>query len=447
MTEKIQKSLSKEFQKFLSREASANGAGWLRPLREEAFERFERMGIPTVRQEPWRFTNLSSLAKQELHVADESTEFDLRKEKIEFLSIPGLEKRRLVFVNGYFSEQHSTTATLPAGAALKNLNEAIRTDRERLEPLLNAANKRHEDTFGALNDAMMQDGLFLSLPDETILDQPVYLMFVTVPGEKNAAVFPRNVILAGKGAKAEIVEQYVSANENTAMTAGVTEVFCDEMSDVSHYRINDENHHSYNLSTLRTRLKKDSLFSSHTLLLGGALNRNNIFPMIEGTGALCLLNGLFMGRGKQHLDSYITIDHLAENCNSRQFYKGILDEESRGVFHGRIHVHKQAQKTDAIQNNRNLLLSRTAQIDTKPQLEIYADDVRCTHGATVGQIDEGAVFYLRSRGIEEKQARAMLVGAFAGEALERMRPGPIRDFFGLLSDRWFERRESMEVIS
>jgi Fe-S cluster assembly protein SufD len=233
-----------------------------------------------------------------------------------------------------------------------------------------------------------------------------------------------------------VVEDYVSVKSGVMFSNVVTELVVGEGAVVAHYMIEREDMQALNVSTLRIQQERNANVESHSVLLGGALVRNNVHPVLAGEGGECLINGLYIGKGRQHMDNYMLVEHAKPHCNSRQFYNGILDEQAHGVFHGRIIVHKDAQKTDAKQTNRNLLLSDEAQIDTKPQLEIYADDVKCTHGATIGQVEENALFYLRSRGLDEAAARRLLLYAFASECLDRMRTGPVRTYLEGLTSRW-----------
>ena len=249
---------------------------------------------------------------------------------------------------------------------------------------------------------------------------------------------PRNLIVAEDQSQIAIVEDYVSLGGGVAFCNTATELVAGESAVVSHYMLEREHTDTFNVSTLRIQQARSANVSTHSILLGGGLVRNNVHPVLAGEGGECLINGLFIGSGKQHLDNYMLVEHAQPHCESRQFYNGILDGRAHGVFHGRIIVHKDAQKTDAKQTNRNLLLSDDAQIDTKPQLEIYADDVKCTHGATIGQIDESALFYLRSRGIDEQGARKLLLLAFANECLDRMKEEPVREYLAqLINDHLF----------
>jgi Fe-S cluster assembly protein SufD len=248
---------------------------------------------------------------------------------------------------------------------------------------------------------------------------------------------PRTLIIVGEQSGVSVVEDYVSLGEGVHFSNAVTEVVAGDAARVTHTLVERENRQAFNVSSLAIHQGRNANVTSHSLLLGGALVRNNVHPVLAGEGGECLVNGLYMAKGEQHMDNYMRVEHAAPHCDSRQFYKGILDDRSHGVFHGRIVVQKGAQKTDAKQTNRNLLLSRDAQIDTKPQLEIYADDVKCTHGATIGQVDEEAVFYLRSRGIPETDARRLLLVAFAEESMERIQDETVRGGLDPLVKAWF----------
>jgi Fe-S cluster assembly protein SufD len=320
----------------------------------------------------------------------------------------------------------SAGAGLPEGAVVAPLEQASASHRGLVEAsLARYADYRH-DAFLALNTAFTQEGAFVSLPRRTVLAEPVHVLYVTVPGAEPLVSYPRSLILVGDECQASIVEDFVTLGEGRHFTNGVAELVVGANSQVHHYFVERESRDAYNVSTLRAQQARSANVTTHSVLLGGALVRRNIHPVLAGDGGECLINGLFLPSGRQHMDNYMKVEHVAPHCASRQFYKGVLDGHARGVFHGRIVVHKGAQKTDAKQTNMNLLLSEDAQIDTKPQLEIYADDVKCTHGATIGQMDEDAIFYLRARGIPADAARTMLLEAFAGESLDRMPIEPVR---------------------
>jgi Fe-S cluster assembly protein SufD len=277
------------------------------------------------------------------------------------------------------------------------------------------------DSFCALNTAFIGDGAYVHVARGVVVDAPIYLLYLSTREDGPTMTHPRNLIVAEDQSQVAVIEDYASVGgESVAFSNAVTELVAGESTVAQHYLIEREHLKAFNVQTLRIQQGRTANVASHSVLLGGGLVRNNVHPVLAGDGGECLINGLFMGTGRQHLDNYMHVEHAAPHCGSRQFYNGILDGQAHGVFHGRIVVHKAAQKTDAKQTNRNLLLSDDAQIDTKPQLEIYADDVKCTHGATIGQIEENALFYLQSRGISELEARKLLLMAFAEECVDRM---------------------------
>jgi Fe-S cluster assembly protein SufD len=412
------------FSEFQQR-AAGRDLPWLRRLREDAFARFCEVGFPTTHDEDWRFTNVSAIAKTSFvlpAVAAQLTSSDL-----ETWLLPGAACQ-LVFVDGHFSRELSSVGKLPAGVRVVGLAEELQANPSAVEPHLGRYLDTHRDSFSALNAAFAEDGAFIHVRKGTVLEQPVHLLFVSTGGDAPMMTHPRNLIVAEEASQISIVEDYVSHNGGVAFCNTVTELIAAESAVVSHYMLEREHRDTFNVSTLRIQQARSANVATHCVLLGGGLVRNNVHPVLAGEGSECLINGLFVGSGRQHLDNYMLVEHASPHCDSRQFYNGILDDSAHGVFHGRIIVHKDAQKTDAKQTNRNLLLSDDAQIDTKPQLEIYADDVKCTHGATIGQIDDTALFYLRSRGIDEVSARKLLLLAFANECLDRMKEDTVRDY-------------------
>ena len=401
---------------------------WLRDLRERAFVRFCEVGFPTIKDEDWRFTNLNALAQ---------TPFELPRYVHEFTAsfvaslapfrIPGAACQ-LVFVNGRFAPDLSDSGSLAQGVQVGSLAQAIAEDSQALETHLGHYLNIQRDAFCALNTAFLEDGAFVYLPRRTVLEAPISLLFISIPGDAPQMTHPRNLIVAEDETEAGVVEDYISFGSGVFFSNAVTELVAGENAVISHHLVEREDWQAFNISTLRTQQARGANVSSHSVLLGGGLVRNNVHPVLAGQGGECLINGLFIGNDRQHMDNYMLVEHASPHCSSRQFYNGILDGHSHGVFHGRIIVHKDAQKTDAKQTNRNLLLSDDAQIDTKPQLEIYADDVKCTHGATIGQVEENALFYMRTRGIDEASARRLLLLAFANECLDRMKCGEVRDY-------------------
>ena len=394
---------------------------WLQSLRQEAFARFSESGFPTTHDEDWRFTNVSAVASTPFELAEPA---NVSKNDLERFGISGFACQ-LVFINGLFSKELSI---IPAakGVKISSLAAQLAQNPANVEQHLGRYLNTERDAFAALNSAFIEDGLYVEAPAGVVVEQPIYALFVTVPGATPTMNHPRNLIVAGESSQVTIVEDYVSLGEGTSFSNTATELVAGDNANVAHYMVVREGETAYNFSTLRIQQGRSANVATHSLLLGGALIRNNVHPVLAGEGSECLINGLFMANGRQHMDNYMLVEHASPHCNSRQFYNGILNGQARGVFHGRIIVHKDAQKTDAKQTNRNLLLSDDAQIDTKPQLEIYADDVKCTHGATIGQVDENALFYLRSRGLDEVSARDLLLLAFANECLDRMNSPLVR---------------------
>ena len=415
--------------------AAGNGQAWLHPMRRTAITRFAELGFPTTRHEDWKFTNVAPIAQTAFALAQEDSSEPTRRDLDAFL-FPGLEANVLVFVNGRYAPRLSSLVGQPDGVLVCSLAHAFTTHRDLAEEHLGRYADFQHDAFAALNTAFMEDGAFVFIPKGTILDAPVHLLYVSTATPAPVMTHPRNLIVTGEDSQATVVEDYVSLDEDLSFSNGVTEAVVGQNGILGHYLIERESLRAFNVSTLRIQQGRSSNVTSHSVLLGGALVRNNVHPVMAGEGGECLVNGLFLATGRQHMDNYMRVEHKSPHCASRQFYNGILDGFSHGVFQGGIVVHKDAQKTDAKQTNRNLLLSEDAQIDTKPQLEIYADDVKCTHGATIGQVNEEAIFYLRSRGIGKEAARALLLFAFADECLERMKVEPIRRHLEGLVRRW-----------
>jgi len=408
----------------LEKSAASHAPSWLRKLRQAGFSRFNDTGFPTTHDEDWRFTNVSAISQ---------TPFQLVRNEHRLPSRQQLEPYRLagaacvlVFVDGRFAPGLSSMGKLPDGVKVTSLAAQIAGNSQDVEWHLGRYLDIQRDAFSALNTAFVEDGACVQIAKGAVAEQPIHLLFVSAAHDAPVMSHPRNLIIAEEGSQATIVEEYISLDGAPAFCNTATELVAGDNAVVSHYMIEREDAQAFNVSTLRIEQGRNANISSHSVLIGGALVRNNVHPVLAGEGGECLINGLFIGNGRQHLDNYMLVEHASPHCGSRQFYNGILDDHAHGVFHGRIIVHKDAQKTDAKQTNRNLLLSDHAQIDTKPQLEIYADDVKCTHGATIGQIDENALFYLRSRGIDEISARRLLLVAFAGECLDRMHEGPAR---------------------
>ena len=422
-----------EFEKL----AAGHGLPWLRKLRRDAFARFCEVGFPTTHDEDWRFTNVSAIAQTAFRLTC-NRRVRLSQQELKPYRVAGVACQ-LVFVNGHFARELSLLGKLPNGVKVSSLAGEISSNPGAIEPHLGRYLDVRRDAFCALNTAFVEHGAFVRIPRGTLVEEPICLLFVSTADDAPSMSHPRNLIVAEEDSQATFVEDYVSLDGGTVFCNTATELVASDHAVLSHYMLEREHKQAFNVSTLRIQQGRSANVVSHSVLLGGALVRNNVHPVLAGEGGECLINGLFVGDGHQHLDNYMLVEHASPHCGSRQFYNGILDGHAHGVFHGRIIVHKDAQKTNAKQTNRNLLLSDDAQIDTKPQLEIYADDVKCTHGATIGQIEGDALFYLRSRGIDEVSARKLLLFAFASECLDRMKQGPVRKHVeGLINQCLFQ---------
>jgi Fe-S cluster assembly protein SufD len=333
---------------------------------------------------------------------------------------------QLVFVNGRFVPELSSLAGLPEGVKVTSLARALRERPAAVEPHLARYIRHEEQPFIALNTAFLWDGAFLSVGRGVVLERPVHLVCVSVPAGEPIMSFPRALIVAEPGSRLTLVQSFLGVEEDAYLSDSVTEVVVGERAAVDHYKLVLESAAGFHVGALQVALGPRSKFMSHFLTLGGGWVRNEARAVLGGEGGECTLNGLYLAEGRQHVDNHTVIDHAQPNCASHELYKGILDGQAHGVFNGKIFVRPDAQKTDAKQTNQTLLLSDEATIDTKPQLEIFADDVKCTHGATVGQLDADSIFYLQSRGIGRDAARALLTYAFANDIVQRIQVEPVR---------------------
>lgn len=393
---------------------------WLQQLRQEALERFASLGFPTARDEDWKYTSVAAIEKRTFRLAlTEAPAVEARQ--VESFLFPKLACRLLVFVNGRFLPGLSRLGTLPAGVTVASLAEALEQDRGRLEEWLPRQEARNG--FEALNAAFLADGAFVHLAPGAALEEPVHLLYLSTGGERVAHV--RNLIVAEKGASATVIEHY-GGIAGSSLTNALTQIVAGTGAFLEHVKLQREDSKSFHIAGIHAHQQRGSRFVSHSIAFGAQLCRNDISTLLGAEGCECLLNGLYMVGGRQHVDHHTLIDHAQPHGTSREYYRGVLDGASRGVFNGRVIVRPNAQQTDAQQVNNNLLLSRDAEVDAKPQLEIYADDVKCTHGATVGSLDPDMLFYLRSRGVGEGEARNLLTYAFANDILNRIKLEPVR---------------------
>ncbi len=403
---------------YAVKRGALGGSPALVALRDTAIERFGALGFPTTHNEDWKYTNLAPMLRAGFepaaHVPAERAAAALSGP---FTDLGG---PRLVFVNGRPAPELSRLPEA-SGVRVRPLSEA---------QALGGAALIDNNALVALNTAFFEDAAVIEIAAGAVLEQPLQLVFISAPEGRRAMVFPRVLIVAERGSQAQIVETYVSLGEGEHFTGAVTELYAGDGAVIDHYKLQSENTGALHYGMLAARLGANAQLASHNIALGAALARNEIVSVLDGEGANAELDGLYVTTGRQHVDNHTTLEHAQPHTTSHELYKGILDGRSQGVFHGRIIVRPEAQKTDAIQRNKNLLLSETAVINTKPQLEIYADDVKCTHGATVGQVDADAVFYLRSRGIALADARALLTYAFTADVIGRIKIEPIRAALG-----------------
>lgn len=364
--------------------------------------RFAELGFPTPRDEDWRFTPVKPIT--ELNFSAAPVDADATLEGCVFAAIDGPQ---LVFVNGHYSEALSQVGELPAGVEVRPMSAGDCP-----------APPAPEDAFGALNAATVTDGPFISVADNVHFETPLRVYYLST-GSNGATANVRGYIRAGANSQVTVLESW-TAKQAGYFNNATTELHAADNAQVEHVKFQDEHTGAFHVGGLHTTLGRDARVAHHSLALGGRIARNNLRAHLNGTGIEAVLNGLYLPRAGQLIDHHMVVNHAQPHCDSHEYFNGILDDDSRAVFHGRIHVHKGADKTDAKQTNKNLLLSDSATIDTKPQLEIYADDVKCTHGATIGQMNAEQIFYLRARGLDEESARRMIMHAFAGEIVERI---------------------------
>jgi Fe-S cluster assembly protein SufD len=404
---------------------AANGDGkapaWLRALRAAAIERFAALGFPTTRQEEWRFTSVAPIAEGAfVTAADERGPGSLA-------GVVG-GGPQLVFVNGRYVAKLSSRAGLPPGVQMKSLAAAFEGDGADMVKRHLARHARYaESPFGALNTAFLRDGAFIHVPAGVDFDEPLRLLFLSVPGARPTVSHPRNLIVVEEGARAAVAERYTAFQDGTYWTNTVTEVVVGDGAHLELVREQDEAASAFHVATTHSVQGRDSVLRIHPMVFGAALARHDITTVLDGPGAELVLNGLYLLGSRQHTDHHTVIDHASPDCQSHEFFNGVLDGAAHGVFSGRIIVRPGAQRTDSKQTNHNLVLSEEARADSQPQLEIYADDVKCTHGATLGPLDGKEVFYLQSRGLAPAEARALLTYGFGAEILGRMRHAGLRD--------------------
>ncbi|HJU53252.1 MAG TPA: Fe-S cluster assembly protein SufD [Pyrinomonadaceae bacterium] len=409
----------------LQEKTGPDAPSWVVRLRESAFNSFERLGFPTPRQEEWKYTNVAPLVKANFEPAVEGAGA-LDDAALQPFIYEESRASRLVFVNGFYRPELSSTEALPDGVVAKDLAAALREEKyaETLRGQLARSADFNENAFTALNTSFLESGAFILVPEGAQVETPLHLLFLS---DGQALSSPRVLIVAGRGSTATVIESYAGAHDGDAyFTNAVVEVSLGEGARLNHYKVQRESDDAFHVATTRAALARASSFNLTTVTLGARLSRHDVQVTLDEEGAECWVDGLYIVGATQHTDTHSVIDHRRPHCTSHQLYKGILDGRARAVFNGKVFVREGAQQTDAQQTNRNLLLSNEARVDTKPQLEIFADDVKCAHGATVGQLEEEELFYLTSRGLNADLARNLLTYGFAEEVIEKIKIVSIR---------------------
>ena len=414
------------------------GPAWLVERRNRGMQQFAEQGFPSTKHEEYRYTNLAPIAKTPFRIAGGgAVTFD---DLAPFL-YNEIKGDRLVFVNGQFSRPLSSVAA--PKAAVTTIGTLLADNPAVIAPHLARYSTERNNPLAALNSALFSDGAVVRIPAHNAWNVPVHLVFVSTADAPDTATHPRVLVIAERDSEAAVIETHCGFGETPYWTNAVTEIVAADNARLDHYRLQQETLSAFHTSLVEIHQGRDANVTTHSVSFGGALVRNDVEVVLEDENSECTMNGLYAINGRQHVDNRTCVDHTMPHCTSHQLYKGVLDGYARGVFGGKIIVRPDAQKTDAFQSNKNLLLSENADVNTKPQLEIDANDVKCSHGATIGQIDDEAAFYLRSRGLGESEARSLLTYAFAADLLERMKFAPIRDRFeSLIMAKLVQRRAS-----
>ncbi len=417
--------LSQNFEQF---ETSLNGSkGSIHDTRKEAISSFLKSGFPTSKNEEYKYTDLSKLVGKKVDFSQRRKGSELDHEKVSDRIVEGLDAYELTFVNGHFQVELSNLPELD-GVRVSGFREALINYEQTLDDHFSKYASFEKDELVALNTGFSEDGSFIHIKKGQRLDKPVVLNYINDVHENQTQNYPRNLVVAEESSELTIIEIYHDLGEDTSFTNEVTEIVIAENAKLDHYKLQLNNDKAFYTGTTQVSQATSSTFTSYTFTTGGAVIRNNLNVDQEGEGCETNMYGLYLVDGSAHVDNHTTVDHKKPNSYSNELYKGILRDKARGVFNGKIYVRSEAQKTNAFQSNKNILLSDTSVVNTKPQLEIWADDVKCSHGCTTGQIDEEALFYMQARGLSKESARALLLYAFATEVLENVRVENIKVF-------------------
>lgn len=410
----------------LFNQSAGHNQPWLTNLRQQAFAYFTTHGFPNTQQEDWKYTSVAAIAQQTFKPANkksDTTQLDL----IQLRATQQTSANLLVFIDGYYAAELSQTMHLPTSSIVGSITEILAQKPDHLAHDLGHYAKPTLHGFAALNLAAFQDGAFIEIPANTQVDAPIELLFITTQQADATSQQLRNFISVGENSKLQVIEHYLSLGSSHYFTNAITEIILKPHAQLDYYKIQAESHSAFHIATTQVQQQQGSRFTSYAFSLGAALARTDINSDLTAPGSECELNGLYLAEKQQHTDQHTCINHQQPHTTSREFYRGILSDTARAVFNGKIIVQPMAQFSNAQQNNNNLLLTTGAEIDTKPQLEIYNDDVKCTHGATVGRLDEQALFYLQSRGIDAATAYSLLVYAFANDVLNHVPLTTVRE--------------------
>ncbi|MDX2044874.1 MAG: Fe-S cluster assembly protein SufD [Acidobacteriota bacterium] len=411
--------------KLFAKTREAKDPAWLVNLRGRAGESFETLDFPTTRVEAWKYTNVAAILKTPFRQLLDLELDGLTAESIAPFTFAESRRSQLVFVNGLFARELSDVTALPGGVTVCNLAEVPAELGKTVGNHLGVYADYRDQIFTALNTANVGDGAFVHIPKGKAVETPIHLLFISTSTEATVS-HPRSLIVAEEAAIATVIESYVSPDEGVYFTNAVTEVFAAEAAVLNHYRLQEESEQAFHIATTEVHQQRKSNYTSYSVSLGGRLARHNLNVAVSDENIETTIDGLYVVTGNQHTDNHTVIDHQKPHCNSHQLYKGILDGSGRAVFNGKVFVREGALLTDAKQLNKNLLLSPEAHVDTKPELEIFADDVKCSHGATVGQLEGDELFYLASRGIPQERAQALLTFGFAEDVISKIKVESVR---------------------
>ncbi|HYG37777.1 MAG TPA: Fe-S cluster assembly protein SufD [Cytophagales bacterium] len=396
----------------------ANSDLTLLEARQEALQALAKLDLPTTKHEEWKYTDITKALKKNFDFNVQPGVIQYSPSQIDALKIPGLEAYYLVFLNGKFDKSLSSLPSDKENITVTTLSEGLKNNEKLIKEHFAKHVDIQQDVFAAISTAFVEDSLFVKVADNVSVEKPLVFLLISDSTHGNTVSQPRNLVYVGSNTEVRLIENYISVGDNPQFTNSISEIIVAENAVVDYYKIQNEKEHSFHVGTTQVHQSKNSNFSSTTITTNGGMVRNNLNIKLDGENANAFMHGLYLLNGKTHVDNHTTVDHAKPHSYSNELYKGVMNGKSRGVFNGKIYVRQDAQKTNAFQSNRNVLLSEDASINTKPQLEIWADDVKCTHGATTGQIDEEALFYLQSRGIQKDAAKALLMIAFASEIVQ-----------------------------